>query len=203
VAAVLVGTGLVVTALSAAPEPPPRPDPAAAPRFGGRAAPGAAVPAAPAGAPSVPARLSVDAIGVTATVQPVGVDADGGVHVPPSGRPGIVGWYSQGPTPGEAGNAVLVGHVDSRTDGPGVFFELGRLEPGDEVAVARADGTRAIFRVDGVTSYRKAAVPAELVFGEADRPGLRLITCGGDWDSARRTYADNVVAFATLVGWSR
>jgi hypothetical protein len=201
-ALVLAGTGLVVDALTAAPQAPPQPSVAAAPRFaaGGATDPGDAAP--PAG-PSLPVELRVPAIDVTASVTPVGIDPDGSVQIPPAGRSDVAGWYAPGPTPGEAGNAVLVGHVDSRTAGPGVFFNLGRLNPGEEITVRRNDGSVGRFRVDGVESYAKAAVPGDLVFGAATTPGLRLITCGGDWDPARHSYENNIVAYATLVGWDK
>ena len=200
-ALVLAGTGLVVKTLTAAPRTPPQPSLAAAPRF---AAGGATDPedAAPPAGPSLPVELKVPAIDVTASLTPVGIEPDGSVQIPPAGK-GIAGWYAPGPTPGEAGNAVLVGHVDSRTSGPGVFFNLGRLNPGDEITVRRNDGSVGRFRVDGVESYAKAAVPGDLVFGAATIPGLRLITCGGDWDPAKRSYENNVVAYATLVAWEK
>ncbi len=200
-ALVLAGTGLVVSALTAAPQTPPQPSLAVAPKFaaGGVTDPGDAAP--PAG-PSLPVELRVPAIDVTASVTPGGIDPDGSVQIPPAGK-GIAGWYAPGPTPGEAGNAVLVGHVDSRTAGPGVFFNLGRLNPGEEITVRRNDGSVGRFRVDGVESYAKAAVPGDLVFGAATTPGLRLIPCGGDWDPARHSYENNIVAYATLVGWDK
>jgi hypothetical protein len=198
----LCGTAVVVGVLTAAPAPPPRPSLAAAPRLGGDRSVPAAEAAAPAG-PSLPVTVLIGAIGVIAEVKPVGTAPDGTIDVPPPEPAGVVGWYSQGPTPGEAGNAVIVGHVDSRTNGPGVFYELGRLAKGDEIRVGRADGSTGRFRVDGVAAFPKAAVPADQVYGPTTAPGLRLITCGGDWTAAGRSYADNVVVFATLVGWER
>jgi hypothetical protein len=35
--------------------------------------------------------------------------------------------------------------------------------------------------------------------GDFSRPGLRLITYGGQWVGGRLGYADNVVVFASLV----
>jgi hypothetical protein len=42
-----------------------------------------------------------------------------------------------------------------------------------------------------------------LVSGPSERPGLRLVTCGGEFDWAQRDYRDNVVVFATLTGQVR
>jgi hypothetical protein len=197
---VLAGTAVVVGVLTTAPAPPPRPSLASAPRFGAERS-GTAPSGAPAAGPSLPVKVLIGAIGVTAAVKPVGIESDGTIQVPPPEPPGMAGWYSQGPTPGEAGNAVIVGHVDSRKDGPGVFYQLGKLKPGDEIRVGRADGSTGRFRVDGVAAYPKAAVPADEVFGPTRAPGLRLITCGGQWNAAKHSYADNVVVFATLVAW--
>ncbi len=54
------------------------------------------------------------------------------------------------PHAGHLGPAIILGHVDSRRFGPGVFYHLAELRPGDSVDVARADGTVARFAVDEV-----------------------------------------------------
>lgn len=150
---------------------------------------------------SPPVALSIDAISVDAPVQRVDVDRDGTL-VPPSLRQAAeVGWYERGPTPGETGNAVIVGHVDTTGRGPAVFYLLGRLKPGDAVAVTRRDGSTVTFEVDGVHLYPKQAFPADLVYGPATRPQLRLITCGGAFDRATSTYSANTVITATMVSW--
>jgi hypothetical protein len=38
------------------------------------------------------------------------------------------------------------------------------------------------------------------VYGDFSRPGLRLITCGGEWKGGSIGYADNIIVFASLVG---
>jgi hypothetical protein len=80
-----------------------------------------------------------------------------------------------------------------------VFFELRRLRPDDRVTVGRADGSRATFAVRSVVQVEKTRFPTEEVFGPVTGPELRLITCGGPFDRARRSYRDNVVVFATLL----
>ncbi|MBJ7452628.1 MAG: class F sortase, partial [Blastococcus sp.] len=123
---------------------------------------------------------------------------DGSVEVPPLEPDDKAGWYQRGPAPGAVGPAVILGHVDSAEYGPGIFFDLGALEPGDEVEVARTDGTVAVFAVDRVERHPKDAFPTIAVYGNTAEPQLRLITCGGVFDSDARSYKDNVIAFATL-----
>ncbi|MFI0449998.1 class F sortase [Actinomadura sp. 6N118] len=171
-------------------------------------APRSAAPLARAGAPSKtpaarspqPVRIVIDKIGVTAPVGPVGLRRDGAVQVPPLSRVNEVGWYRHGPAPGERGPAVLLGHVDSGRGGPGVFYRLGRLRPGDAVRVVRTDGRALRFRVTSVEDVPKDRFPTARVYGDLDHAGLRLITCGGSFDRASRSYTRNVIAWARLAG---
>ena len=159
----------------------------------------APVPDARVFARSEPIKVAIPKIGVNATILPLGLTPDGMVQVPPLAKAELAGWYQLGPTPGEIGNAVIVGHVDSKEIGPAVFFRLGALLPGDSIEVIRKDGTVVTFVVDGVKSYPKAAFPTNLVYGPNDVPGLRLVTCGGNFDERTGSYPDNIIAFARLV----
>ncbi|MDG4758334.1 class F sortase [Micromonospora sp. WMMD710] len=183
------GLGLITVGLTADPARPPRP-PAGTP---------ARTHPAPDLAPltrAAPVRVQIPAIGVRAEIVPVGADAAGVLEVPPLDRPTLAGWYRHGVSPGETGNAVLVGHVDSPS-GPAVFFDLGRLRAGQEIQVTRTDARITTFTVDDVRAYPKDRFPTALVYGPADAAGLRLITCGGRFDHATGNYVDNVVVFAT------
>lgn len=166
----------------------------------GCAAPARPAPAAPAtaasSAASDPVRLDVPAIGVHTGLLRLGVQSDGTVEVPPLESPDA-GWYVHSPAPGDVGPAVVLGHVDSARTGPGPFSRLGALAPGDEVVVTRADGSTVTFRVDRVSTFPKTAFPSDAVYGDVDRPELRLVTCGGTFDREARSYRDNVVVFAT------
>lgn len=151
---------------------------------------------------SEPTAIDIPAIGVHSEMQQVGLTAKHTLEVPARGpHHDQAAWYKHSATPGARGPAIIVGHVDSATDGPSVFFHLGNLRPGDEVLVTRGDGTVAIFTVEAVRQHRKDAFPTELVYGDTDHPALRLITCGGPFDRAERSYRDNVIVFATLVGF--
>ncbi|MEU7960965.1 class F sortase [Micromonospora humida] len=163
-----------------------------------RPAAGARQSPAPGSLPaSRPVRLAVPAIKVNAQVAPVGQARDGSIDVPPLDRHDETGWYDRGPTPGEPGRAIIVGHVDSK-DGPSVFYDLRKLNPGDTIEVTRDDRRVVVFRVDSVEFFDKSALPADRVYGRDGAPALRLITCGGQWIGGRTGYADNVIAFASL-----
>jgi len=146
-------------------------------------------------AKSSPVRLQIGAIGVDSALMHLGLRADGSMEVPPSAFP--AGWYTGGPTPGEQGPAIIAGHIDMK--GPGVFYKLHDVKPGDQITVTRADGSKPVFRVTRVTQFPKNRFPTTLVYGNIDHAGLRLITCGGSYNSRTGHYEDNLVAFADLV----
>ena len=153
-----------------------------------------AVVVAPAGTSGpAPISVAVPAVGIDSTLVPLTLDATGTLSPPQATA--IAGWFAGGPTPGAVGPAVLAGHVDSR-HGPGGFFRLARATPGDEVLVARADGSTARFTVTRVAQYPKGAFPTADVYGPTGDAQLRLITCGGAFDRTARSYEDDVVVYA-------
>jgi hypothetical protein len=149
----------------------------------------------PVHAPSSPVAVLIPAIGIVAPVVPVGATRSGELQIPSDIR--TAGWFAFGPSPGDPGSAVIVGHVDSAAQGQGVFFRLRELDPGATISVRFADGTRRDFRVVGRRSYPKQSLPPS-VFERTGEPVLTLITCGGPFDWAMRHYEDNVVVFAEL-----
>src|SRR5690349_22303179 len=147
---------------------------------------------------SAPVKIRIPGIGVNAPVMKVGRDADGTVQVPPLVAHNLTGWYRYGPSPGQRGPAVILGHVDSAT-GISVFYYLKNLHAGDTVLVTLADGKVAAFAVDGLQRVAKDAFPTASVYGKAGYPSLRLITCGGPFDQATGHYTDNIIVYAHLV----
>lgn len=148
---------------------------------------------------ALPTRVDIPTIGVSSELMQLGLNPDGSVQVPPLGRDSRAGWYRYSPMPGQLGPAVLLGHVDSAQYGPGVFFNLGALRPGDTVDVTRADHRVAVFRVDRVVSYSKDHFPTLEIYGNTDHAALRLITCGGRFNLSSHSYESNIVAYASLV----
>lgn len=148
--------------------------------------------------PSRPTRLAIPDLDVRARIRPVGLDAQGAIASPPLRRAHEAGWYEYGPSPGQDGAAVIVGHVDD-TRGPAVFHGLAGIRPGTRIEVTRRDREVAVFAVTAVASYAKTALPADEVYGDFREPGLRLITCGGRWVGGATGYAENIVVSAVLV----
>ena len=144
---------------------------------------------------SAPTRVAIPALQVDTTVIGLGQQADGSMQVPTDGK--TVGWYTKAPTPGSLGPAVLAGHVDFHGR-PGTFAKLATLKTGDQIRITRQDGTTAVFAVSKVDRYAKDKFPTAAVYGPIDHAGLRLITCGGDFDSRAGHYEDNIVAYADL-----
>lgn len=146
-------------------------------------------------AASTPVRVDIPRIGVHSRLLALGLERDGTIATPPLSKAGLAGWYDKGPTPGELGPAVLLGHVDTKK-GPAIFYSLGRMRPGDTVDVTRKDGVVAAFTVDSVEHVSKAHFPTQRVYGDLSFAGLRLITCGGDFNG--HSYMDNTIVYGHL-----
>jgi len=155
-------------------------------------------PRAAAMARSVPVSIRIPDISVSAPVMKVGKNANDTVQVPPLENHNLTGWYEYGPTPGQKGDAVILGHVDSLT-GLSVFYYLKDLHAADKVYVTLADGKVATFEVDGLQEVSKDAFPTASVYGKSNTPSLRLITCGGTFDQATGHYLYNIIVYAHLV----
>jgi hypothetical protein len=162
-----------------------------------RAASSAAQPVADVPPPRAePQRLVIDAVGIKADVEFVGLAADGSLAPPVNVA--RTGWFAQSSRPGELGPSVFVGHLDS-VDGPAVFARLGELKVGDVVKVEAVDGSSVSYVVSSVDRYPKESFPSEAVYGGTPEPSLRLITCGGPYQRGTG-YSDNVVVTARAEG---
>jgi hypothetical protein len=168
------------------PAPGPAPDPHSS-RTNGRARTAAA-----------PLLLHIEQLGVSADVVTVGVLPDGGMEIPDDVR--VVGWYAaaQGRvSPGDAGTAVIAGHRDSRAQGAGALHDIATLRRGDTIDVVHIDGTVSRWRVDGMMTTPRDALPSEVLFRRGGEPRLALVTCGGEFDRATRSYSHNTIVLAS------
>jgi LPXTG-site transpeptidase (sortase) family protein len=147
---------------------------------------------------SKPVRLRIPALDRESELIQTGLRDDNRLEVPPGDEGSPASWYTGSSTPGEAGAAVLLGHVNSLTDKSGVFYDLKTLEKGDTISVDREDGATAVFEVYKVENYVKAEFPTKAVYYPVAGSELRLITCDG-YDQPNRRYLENLVVYAELV----
>ncbi|MDQ4025214.1 MAG: class F sortase [Actinomycetota bacterium] len=143
---------------------------------------------------AAPVAVTVPSAGIAAPVIPLGLQRNGKIEVPEN----IVeaGWWKRGPEPGERGAAMITAHVNG--DGrDGAFANLASVGEGDKVRVRRRDGTTVAFEVDRTERVPKGEFPTKRVYGKTRLPTLRLVTCGGTFDSTSGHYRDNVIVYAT------
>ena len=145
---------------------------------------------------SRPIHLAIPIIGLSERLSELGLNKNGTVQVPKSWS--VPGWYKLGPSPGQRGSAVILGHVDS-VEGPAAFYQLSKLRPGNLVSVTLLDGQTVRFRVIGLRMYLKKNFPNRLVYGPRSYSALQLVTCGGVFDSGSQHYLSNLVVFTELV----
>jgi len=144
---------------------------------------------------SRPVHLTISALQLSTPIGLLGLNNNGSVMVPKSAQE--VGWFRLGPTPGQLGASVLLGHVDS-SYGIGVFFGLQRLTKGSAINVQLANGDDLTFTVTRVAQFAKSNFPAKLVYTSPNKRSLNLVTCGGVFNRAKGSYESNVVVFSEL-----
>jgi sortase (surface protein transpeptidase) len=109
-------------------------------------------------------------------------------------------WYELGPAPGQAGNAVIAGHVDRVGGDPAIFWSLGTLKSGEMIFVTTLQGNTLQFVVNRVVRYAANAPSTTVlnaVFGPSTGHHLNLITCSGVWTG--HGYDERLVVFTTQV----
>jgi LPXTG-site transpeptidase (sortase) family protein len=154
----------------------------------------AAVVATPTPRPFLPiTRVSIPSISLDATAVPAElVQRQGGLtwEVPPF----TIGHAQATAGAGDPGNAVLVGHVTSRSVG-NVFEHLDKIGVGDAVQVFSA---AQIFEYH-VVEVRTVARTNVSVVRPTSTPSITLITCTGLWLPVVSDYAERLVVRAELV----
>ncbi|MEU2393461.1 class F sortase [Streptomyces sp. NPDC007369] len=153
--------------------------------------------AEPALARSEPQKITIPSLGVSSSLETLQLNQDGTMQTPKD--PNLAGWYEPGPTPGSQGPAVIAGHV-TWNGAAAVFEKLKTMKAGDTIKVTRRDNKTVTFTVNRVAEYPKAKFPTLEVYKNLDHAGLRLVTCGGDFDPKKHYYDSNVVVFARMTG---
>lgn len=144
--------------------------------------------------PALPQTLIVEKLNISVPIESVGKDEDGLMDVP--SNVSNTAWYNLGPRPGEVGNSVIAGHVDTPTGAPSVFYELKTLQKGDEIIVIDAKNQKQRFLVTDIKTFRTSSFPVQEVFGYSNKQMLNLITCGGVWNVEKQDYSERIVVFS-------
>jgi LPXTG-site transpeptidase (sortase) family protein len=165
----------------------------------GQAAAASSAPAQPDSGDSAPANVSPASVEIAgAGPAPIGlVDtaADGSLNIPK--EIDTLGWWvGSKPMGADKGTTLIAGHVDSAAAGLGYFAKLTELEKGDPITVVDGLGEKWVFEVNETKQTVKSALPKD-VFDTSGERRLVLITCGGDFDEAKRSYVDNYIVYAT------
>ena len=156
--------------------------------------PQAVTPAGPAPSEAPVERLLIPKIKVDAPVVVLGIDPNGVMESP--GKPFDVAWYNFSAKPGFGSNAVFSGHVDFRSVGPAVFWDLRNLAAGDLVQVRLADGTLYTYRVTALNTFTAGEAPVAEIVGPTPAEVITLITCSGTFNRETRQYSDRLVVRA-------
>ncbi|MFE1869481.1 class F sortase [Streptomyces sp. NPDC059496] len=146
---------------------------------------------------SAPQKISIPSLNLSSSLETLQQNPDGTMQTPKD--PALAGWYEPGPTPGSQGPAVIAGHV-TWNGASAVFEKLKTMKGGDTIKVTRQDGKTVTFTVDKVAEYPKAEFPTLEVYKNIDHAGLRLVTCGGNFDPQKHYYDSNVVVYARMTG---
>lgn len=151
--------------------------------------------------PAAPVRddhLVIPVLGVDAAITDQPLDGRQSLVLPEDVNR-ITQWDGSAPVTGDTGTVLVAGHVDNAAQGTGALFWIHTLEPGDVVYLAR-QGTVTRWKVTGMESVRKAALPERVWAGPDGVRQLVMVTCGGELvrdAQGRGSYTDNVVVTAT------
>lgn len=145
----------------------------------------------------IPERLIIPKIGVDAAIEQVGLDPQRRMDIPKNVY--NVGWYRHGTRPGETGNAVMDGHVDTPNGTPSVFADLQSLTSGDKISVIDKRGKEYKYQVTSVARYKLEDVPLKQIFDKTKGKNLVLITCAGEWNRGKKDFTERAVAYAKFV----
>lgn len=165
----------------------------------GQAAPAPSAPAQPEPDDSGPANVTPASVEIAgagpAPVGLVNVGDNGALNIPKDID--TLGWWvGSKPMGADKGTTLIAGHVDSAAAGLGYFSKLTELEEGDPITVVDGLGEKWDFTVSETKQTVKSALP-ENVFDTKGERKLVLITCGGEFDEAKRSYVDNYIVYAT------
>jgi LPXTG-site transpeptidase (sortase) family protein len=150
-------------------------------------------------AADAPKYIEIPVLGVGRTrVNGLGIQKDNRISAPANIHD--AGWYQGSAKPGQPGAMFVYGHVSSPTAN-GVFHELKRLKPGDQITITRGDDTKYTYKVDASKTYPYNEVDMQAVLSpmKAGDQALNLMTCAGKVMRGSNEYDQRLVVFTSLI----
>ena len=136
---------------------------------------------------TVPARLEVPTLHINTVIASSGLDKRGMMQI--SDDPNEVAWFNLGPSPGQAGSAVISGHYGWKDHTPAVFDSLYKIRIGDVIQVEDSNGLTTTIVVRKMERYFSGSVAKEVFQSKDGKSHLNLITCEGDWNDDSKSYS--------------
>lgn len=149
--------------------------------------------------PADPKYIAIPAIGISNTpILKLGLTSSGAIAVPDNIYE--TGWYDGSSLPGESGAMFIYGHVSSWT-ADGIFYNLKKLVPGNQISIIRGDNTKYTYQVvsSKVYPYNNVNMSQVLAPVNTGKPGLNLMTCTGQVIKGTSEFNERLVVFTSLV----
>lgn len=150
-------------------------------------------------APTLPKYISIPAIGISNTrIIRLGILSNGQIATPDNIYD--TGWYDASAKPGQNGAMFIYGHVSSWTAN-GIFYNLKKLQPGDDITITRGDNQTFTYQVVTTKIYPYMSVDMNAVLAPINptKPGLNLMTCTGQVIAGTSEFNERLVVFTSLV----
>lgn len=133
------------------------------------------------------ARLVIPKINVNAKFVTLGIIAATNTMDSPKTKDDV-GYYDFSPRPSYGGNTVLSGHVDFYPSFQAVFWDLKKLEKGDDVEITLQDGKTYYYKVTDAQLYDQDSAPVDDIIGDTPVESVTLITCEGVFNPSAAEY---------------
>lgn len=146
----------------------------------------------------LPARLTIETVGVNAPIIPVGLTKDGDMDAPNNVTD--IGWYNQSAKAGEGRYSILLdGHhgVNERA----VFEHLKKVKVGETILLTTDKGTVLTFEIREIetTPYQEVDMKRALMPYKKGGQSMTIITCEGEYSQTKKTYDNRTVVYAERV----
>ena len=145
--------------------------------------------------------LLIPSARLRASIVRVGITASNAFGAPDN--PFVIGWWADGPAPGQSGNVLLDGHRDFRDSdgnlGTGVCWELPNTSLGDFIIVRDNDARQNyLYSVVETTSIPFDAPEGAAYLASSALSRLTLVTCEGSFDAGAHNYSNRRIVVAEL-----